>query len=246
MDFIYLLALALGPVYILVHLAWSRDRFREPLGNVALYLLLGALSVVPVLIASIAIELAFPSSEVGPIGPIMSAFLGVALVEEGAKLLALRLRAWRDTHLDEPFDWVVYAVSVSLGFAAVENIIYVLQHGAGTGWLRAFTAVPCHALFGTVMGARLALQASNKGSVGWCWSSLLLPILWHGAYDAPLFLMDAGHGGVALVLAWLVVVVCLWQHSVHLLLRLRARQEFPSPPLLQPFRASTLVWRKRS
>jgi len=93
LDFIYLLALALGPVYILVHLAWSRDRFREPLGNVALYLLLGALSVVPVLIASIAIELAFPSSEVGPIGPIMSAFLGVALVEEGAKLLALRLRA---------------------------------------------------------------------------------------------------------------------------------------------------------
>lgn len=245
MDSLYLLALALGPVFILVHLAWSRDRFREPLGNVAQYLLVGALSVVPVLFVGTLIALFLPADSAGPIGHVLSAFLGVALVEEGAKLLALRLRAARDTHIDEPFDWVVYAVSVSLGFAAVENILYVWMHGAGTGWLRAFTAVPCHALFGTVMGARLALEASGQARVGWCWSSLLLPVLWHGAYDAPLFLMDAGHGGTAMILVWLVVVAWLWQHSIKLLLRLRTRQEFPPPPLLRPLEASRLLLKRR-
>jgi RsiW-degrading membrane proteinase PrsW (M82 family) len=245
LDFIYLLALALGPVFILVHLAWTRDRFREPLGNVAMYLLFGALSVVPVLLVGGVVETLLPSVAEHPLDHLVSAFVGVALVEEGGKLLLLRLRARRDAHLDEPFDWVVYAVSVSLGFAAVENILYVLTHGAETGWLRAFTAVPCHALFGTVMGARLALRAGTHGRVGWSWSSLLLPVFWHGAYDAPLFLMDAGHGGAAMGLAWLVVVVWLWQHSIELLLRLRARQEFPPPPLLQPLRASALVWRRR-
>jgi len=244
-DSLYLLALALGPVFILVHLAWSRDRFREPLGNVALYLLMGALSVVPVLFVGTLITLFLPAAAAGPIGHILHAFLGVALVEEGAKLLALRLRAARDTHIDEPFDWVVYAVSVSLGFAAVENILYVWMHGAGTGWLRAFTAVPCHALFGTVMGARLALKAGGQGGVGWCWSSLLLPMLWHGAYDAPLFLMEAGHGGPVMVLAWLAVVVWLWQHSIKLLLRLGALQQFPPPPLLRPIEASKLLLKRR-
>jgi hypothetical protein len=67
---------------------------------------------------------------------------GIAWVEEGSKRMLLLARGRRDRHIDEPFDWIVYAVAVALGFATVENLVYVLERGAGVGLLRAFTAVP--------------------------------------------------------------------------------------------------------
>lgn len=245
MDHLYLLCLALGPAFIIVHLLWLRDRFREPLGNVATYLLLGALSVVPAVLLELVLVPLWPALLGGFAGTTVTAFLGVALVEEGCKLGVLRLRARGDKHLDEPSDWVVYAVSVSLGFAAVENIAYVYQHGAGVGWLRAVTAVPGHALFGTLMGARLAerLGGARRGAAGL--ASLVEPLVWHGAYDAPLLLADRGlHGGVA-VLLWLATMALLWRHAVRHLRRLRALQSFPPPPLLDPASLPAIVLRRR-
>lgn len=245
MDHLYLLSLALGPAFILVHLLWLRDRFREPLGNVALYLLLGALSVVPAVLLELVLVPLWPALLGGFAGTAVTAFLGVALVEEGCKLGFLRLRARGDKHLDEPFDWVVYAVSVSLGFAAVENVAYVYQHGADVGWLRAFTAVPGHALFGTLMGARLAerLGGARRGAAGF--AALVEPVLWHGAYDAPLLLAEQGlHGGLAVVL-WLATMALLWRHAAGHLRRLRTLQTFPPPPLLAPASIPALVLRRR-
>ena len=68
-------------------------------------------------------------------------FVGVGLLEELCKFAWLALAARADRALDEPFDWVVYSVSVSLGFAALENV-RVLWQGAGAGWTRALFAVP--------------------------------------------------------------------------------------------------------
>ena len=55
---------------------------------------------------------------------------------------------------DEPYDGIMYGVAVSLGFAAIENVLYVYMDGGGyqTGLLRMFTAVPAHAVFGVMMG----------------------------------------------------------------------------------------------
>jgi RsiW-degrading membrane proteinase PrsW (M82 family) len=77
----------------LVHLLWSHDRFREPYGNLSLYLLLGAASVVPTVLVEMIVVPIWPELFGSLLGAVLTAFLGVALVEEGFKLLFLRWRA---------------------------------------------------------------------------------------------------------------------------------------------------------
>jgi RsiW-degrading membrane proteinase PrsW (M82 family) len=94
------------------------------------------------------------------------------------------LLVYRSRHFNEKFDGIVYAVFVSLGFAAVENILYVFQEGVTTGFLRAVTAVPAHAIFGIVMGYYLGfakLEPENRGKN--IWNAFMWPFLLHGFYD---------------------------------------------------------------
>ena len=88
------------------------------------------------------------------------------------KFLALYLLIWKSPSFNEKFDGIVYAVFVSLGFAAVENVMYVMDGGFQTATVRALTAVPAHAIFGVTMGYYLGIahmytelgkQISQKG-----------------------------------------------------------------------------------
>jgi RsiW-degrading membrane proteinase PrsW (M82 family) len=70
---------------------------------------------------------------------------------------------YNNKNFNEPFDGIVYAVIVSMGFATIENIIYVFQYGFATGILRLFTAVPAHAAFGILMGYFLGKAKFTHG-----------------------------------------------------------------------------------
>lgn len=243
-----LVALAVGPGLVLIHLLWSRDRYREPAGNVAWYLVLGALSVVPAAFLENALHvpiLGAVDAGVEAVPTAVWAFLGVACVEEGLKYGLLWLRARRDRHLDEPFDWLVYSVAIALGFATLENLLYVLQGGAGVGVARALTAVPSHALDGTVMGWRLARAHGRAGPAAVRERALafLEPAAWHGAYDYLLMLAgeaDAGRAS-ALGFAWLVLVVAQWTVCAARLRRMCRDQHVPAPPVLLPLRLADRV-----
>ena len=116
-------------------------------------------------------------------------FVVVAVSEEGIKYLLLRLRTWRSREFNCSFDGVVYAVTLSLGFALWENIQYVLRFGFLTAMARAVTAVPGHACFGVFMGAwygaakREALSGKRQKSLWLRFLAFLVPCLLHGAYD---------------------------------------------------------------
>ena len=117
-------------------------------------------------------------------------YLGiVAFAEEGTKYWMLRRRTWRSEEFNCRFDGVVYAVFVSLGFAVLENVCYVLIFGFRTALLRAATAVPGHASFGVFMGVFYALAKKNEirsnasASAFYRVLSVLLPALLHGLYD---------------------------------------------------------------
>ncbi|MBQ9329101.1 MAG: PrsW family intramembrane metalloprotease [Solobacterium sp.] len=77
----------------------------------------------------------------------------IAISEEGAKLLFLYRRTWKNPNFNFRYDGIVYAVFVSLGFAALENIEYVFQFGLSIAVSRALLAVPAHMAFGVFMGA---------------------------------------------------------------------------------------------
>lgn len=118
------------------------------------------------------------------------AFLVVAVSEEGAKLAMLKRRSWRDINFNYRFDGIVYAVAVSLGFAAFENIGYVLGYGLSVAPARAVLAVPGHMCFGVFMGAFYgrAKQCEAYGDLADTranlWLGFIAAVLLHGFYDA--------------------------------------------------------------
>src|SRR6185369_13648798 len=192
---------------------------REPVGNVLRYLIAGALAAA---VAAFAESLLAPiESRLGdprlswPVRLVL-VFVGVGLLEEACKYGFLAAASRGDHALDEPFDWVVYAVSVSLGFAALENV-RVLWQGAHAGWSRALFAVPVHALLGTLMGSHLA-RAMRDGPAAAArrrWLALIEPAAWHTVYDHSIFQMRAERGVMGLaVLLFLLVVAALWTLAV--------------------------------
>ncbi|HWQ79803.1 MAG TPA: PrsW family glutamic-type intramembrane protease [Anaerovoracaceae bacterium] len=121
---------------------------------------------------------------------IIWAFLVVAVVEEGTKFLFLKRRTWRDPNFNYRFDGIVYAVSVSLGFAAFENINYVFGYGLAVAVPRAILAIPAHMGFAVFMGlfygrAKLSADKGNKkGKFANLWAGYLTAVLLHGFYDS--------------------------------------------------------------
>ena len=90
------------------------------------------------------------------------AFLVVAASEEFVKSLGVYLYPFQQSFFDERMDGIIYGVMVAMGFAAVENVFYASQHDWVTVLVRAFTAVPTHAVFGVITGYYFGLAKFNK------------------------------------------------------------------------------------
>lgn len=186
-----LIAIAVIPGIFLLRYIYKEDRLeKEPTGLIVKLVLLGAVStalaVVGETVGAFVIKM-FSGNYV--LYRVLMYFVVVAFSEEGFKYLVLKKFTWKNPEFNCKFDGVVYAVSVSLGFAIWENIQYVLSYGLGTALLRAVTAVPGHACFGVIMGAWYGL-AKKKEIQGWDSASrlarklsVIIPAVVHGAYD---------------------------------------------------------------
>ncbi len=192
-----LIALAAAPGIAICLFIFYRDRYnKEPLLNLILTFLLGILTAVPAVI----IEFAF-NTETGSIAMVaVKAFLVVALTEELCKFAVLRWYSYPKKSFDEPLDGIVYGVVASMGFATIENILYVTRYAEmGMGYqvalMRMFLSVPAHATFGILMGYYVGLAkfaTVNKTKLiitGIFWATFM-----HGIYDFFLFLQ--GHPDV--------------------------------------------------
>ena len=116
------------------------------------------------------------------------AFIIVGLSEEISKYIVVRYFAFKRFSFDEPFDGIVYTVMVGMGFATLENIGYVYEHGLATGIFRMFISVPAHATFAVLMGYHIGLAkfdpANRKRHLFY---ALLWPVFFHGTFDFFLF-----------------------------------------------------------
>ena len=171
MDFnsIALICAALLPAIALCIYVFSKDRVeKEPVGLLLLLFGLGAVSCFPAALAEgILAEIINPifsglgtsqGASVALPTPLyylyeaVSNFIGVALVEESFKFLILVLVTRKNRNFNSLFDGIVYAVFVSLGFAALENVLYVLQNGWGNAITRGVLSVPGHMFNAVMMG----------------------------------------------------------------------------------------------
>jgi len=201
-----LLFISLAPVLIIAFYIYSRDKYeKEPLSILLKALLAGVLIVLPVVIIEKLLTL--PSEAVeGLPAAAYTAFIVAGLTEEGMKFLAFYFFFWKNRNFDEKFDGIVYSVYIALGFAGIENILYVFSGGYGVGLIRALTAVPAHALFGIVMGYYFGLARFNpERKTRYLILAFLLPFIFHGLYD----FMLMGNSSVLLTL-FIPIFIYFW------------------------------------
>jgi RsiW-degrading membrane proteinase PrsW (M82 family) len=205
-----LLIIALAPVAALLFFIYIRDKYeKEPPQMLFRALGLGALVVFPVMTVERTLS-AYLVFFDGLLNTFWHAFVVAAFTEESFKLLALYLLVWRSVHFSQKFDGIVYAVFVSMGFAAIENIMYVFDYGYQTGLVRAFTAVPGHFLFAIPMGFYFGLAkfypADRQRLMK---AALIYPILLHGVYD---FILMSQH--FLYFLVFIPFVVFMWRYGM--------------------------------
>lgn len=210
MEIVLLLALAIAPCIALILFVYFRDKYdKEPKLLLFVSFLLGAFSVLPTLV----VELLLNKVSFIEQSAFMDAFFGTGFVEEGWKLFFILLVPYRRKSFNEPLDGIVYAVMVSMGFATVENIMYVINGGVAVGILRIFTAVPAHAMFAVIMGFFLGeAKFLHKNKFGFILIAYVAAGSFHGAYDY--FLFEKNIPGI-----WLGAIVSL---IVGLILSLKA------------------------
>lgn len=197
-----LLAAALLPPLFLMFMIYKMDKIEhEPVGLIVKLFVFGALSCIPAAIIEV-IGDAVLGTFIGA-GSILYAFIDaffiVALAEEGVKHFVLKRITWKHPAFDYHFDGVVYAVAASLGFAALENIMYICLEGASLSAglslavSRGLMSIPGHCIFGIFMGisysrAKHAERMQNPGQTRKRLKrSMLIPVLLHGFYDFCLF-----------------------------------------------------------
>tara|TARA_B100000787_G_scaffold34483_1_gene23867 strand:- start:274 stop:948 length:675 start_codon:yes stop_codon:yes gene_type:complete len=186
-----LLLLAIAPITVVILYIYFKDKYeKEPIKILAISFLLGAtVSIILTFIIGYIASSLVPLTDVKSVSQqFIKAFFTVALVEEFSKYIIVRFYAQRNNEFNEPFDGIVYAVMVSMGFAALENILYTFQYGYGVGVTRAFTAVPAHATFGIIMGYFMGKAKFSKNRIKLNLLGLLLATLFHGSYDFFLFI----------------------------------------------------------
>ena len=212
MTYVVLLA-ALLPVAILLFYIYKKDKFcPEPTAQLEKAFVFGVLSVPLSLCVSVPLHLlGLVTYNYATITEcIGSAFLGAAIPEESAKLFMLWLFLRKNKFYDEKVDGIVYAVCISLGFAALENIIYIFGNLDSFVWisvLRAMFAVPGHFCFGIMMGYYYSLakfypqsRTTNKILI------LAAPIFAHGVYDSILFVISSE---ISALLSFILMIVFL-------------------------------------
>jgi RsiW-degrading membrane proteinase PrsW (M82 family) len=197
-----LIVIAIAPIVFLAWFIYTRDRYeKEPRRLIVKTFVLGAILVLPVIFAELVGGLLLPPSA-DPLILFLHFLVVVAFVEESSKYVAVRVSVYSSRSFDEPMDGLVYGAIAGLGFAAPENLLYVLSRGASVGIIRGVLSVPGHALWGSIIGYYLARQKLTS-TRGFGLRGLSLAVVLHTVFDYGLI---AAGPPVGIIVAAVVVV----------------------------------------
>ncbi len=240
---------AVLPVLILLCFIYKKDRLQpEPIGKLAWVFFVGCLSVVPASLMEMFLGAFTPFDPVA--GGLFTGYVVAGFSEELCKLLLLLWVIWKSPYFDEYFDGIVYAVFLSMGFACIENIMYVFSSEAPMyiALTRGLLAVPAHFLFAVIMGYHLALakfDLPNRRTH--LLHALLYPVLLHGTYDALLMVSDAFTQGTdnemtigvvlsgVLTIVFIVFDILMWRWGIKRIKRMQERSKEQNFDRMHPF-----------
>ncbi|WP_077368685.1 PrsW family intramembrane metalloprotease [Anaerosalibacter sp. Marseille-P3206] len=205
-----LFIIAIVPAAIIVIGLYFSDRYdREPFKMLFKTYVFGALAVIPTIFVEEILNALniFP----GVVGSFYTAFIVAGFTEEYFKRLVVMKTAYNTEFFNEKLDGIVYAVFSSMGFATVENIIYVVyrfSYNPYIGLYRGILSVPAHGVFAVTMGYYLSLakfatnEERRKSNLR---KSLFMPMIFHGIYD---FILMANLPQLTII--FLPYVIYLW------------------------------------
>lgn len=228
-----LIGLAIAPGIAIMVYVYFRDKYeKEPLSLLLKAFIAGVAVVAPTAVCEQFLFSTFALGNGILAHAAVNNYLFIGFTEEFWKFLALYLVAFRRPDFNEPFDGIMYAVMVSMGFATAENLLYVYNGGLEVAVARIFTAVPAHGTFAVLMGYFVGLAKFRKRHSPYLTLGLLIAVLFHGTYD--LFLSI--HNMELIALGALVSL------AIGIRLSFRAMRILNEH---SPFRYSTIVLRER-
>ena len=222
---IILLALSVLPVILLLIYIYRQDKYeKEPVGLLLLSFFIGMIAIpMDLILVSVVNGIHYSDSV------FHAAFIEAGFCEELCKFAVLFLIIWWNKNFNEYMDGIVYAVFVGLGFACVENVLYVFQGGIGTGIVRGLLSVPGHFLFAIIMGYFLSLaKFDEKKRASYLLASLFIPVLVHGLFDWMLMITDVIHPLISLMILVIFIVgdVLLWRMGIKYIRRHQENSQF--------------------
>ena len=195
------IVLGLLPVILISLFIIIRDKEKEPVVTLIKYYALGLLAVILTLLISLVINIdEDPSS--GAFMLFLEVLFGIAFIEEGSKWIAVKIGMIGDLEFDNMYDAIVFSVAVSLGFAGIENVLYLITNyemifGLAIG--RAILSVPGHAIFGVFMGNYLEkakkckISGDSSGNFTNSVVSWIIPSIMHAFFDFLIFNATSEH-----------------------------------------------------
>lgn len=211
MNILTLLLVSLVPGLLWVWFFYRQDRYdKEPKRIILLTFAAGMVAVIPAALYELPFRHLF-TPQTQPVVQLLVAVLVVGLGEEGAKLLATYWSAFRRSAFNEPVDGIIYAVTASLGFAALENLLYTITFGLNVAPMRAIVTSMAHASFGGVAGLYLGL-AKFRDDVGiiQVLQGLGIAALLHGVYDY-IIIAQLVHPLVSLAIIYVTYRFIAWK-----------------------------------
>jgi RsiW-degrading membrane proteinase PrsW (M82 family) len=235
-QIIFIPLLSLLPCVLWLWYFSSRSRYKHPAVRVlAVTFLLGALATIPAMVLNLSGQSLFISLfGRTQLSHLLVLFFVVGPVEELLKLLVVYLYAYRRQEFDEPLDGVIYSATAALGFAAIENVVYLAQNDPMLVLLRGPLSNPGHALFSALWGLSL-----SKAKAAPNLTSERLPIIARGLLAASLLhslfdILLVAAAKINIVFFLLLIGVMAW-----LFFWVRARIRFHSET--SPHREGTLL-----
>ena len=210
-----LLILSIFPVVLFLIWIYIKDKYnKEPLLIIFKYFLFGILCS----ILAIYLEDLFLSYElfIGNSYNIYLSFIVAGLIEEGLKFIFLNLFLLKEKSFDEKLDGIIYSVILSLGFACVENIMYLFFEESNlaykVGIMRGLVSIPTHIMFGIIMGyyfSKFKFENTKIRKRQYLVISLIFPVVLHGVFDFILMIESRWS-----IILFMIYTVFLWKFSL--------------------------------
>ena len=247
---LFYLAIAIFPaIFFMIYIYRNDDKEKEP-PLLLLKCIIGGLLSVPI---AIILEMIAEAVVIYLLENVVSATrvnygvltaIFVGLIEEGAKFFFLYKFTWKDKAFNYRFDGIVYAVFVSLGFAALENVFYVFNYGTGVALQRALLTIPGHMSFAVYMGlyyghAKVSEAVNNPDAKALnLKAAYAFAVLLHTIFDATLMV----ESDIGLIIFFIFVIIL--DIVVYRTIRFESKNDIPIvPPTEEDIYAETQLSR---